>query len=75
MLSGDESLFQPHRMVERFLQDAGLQLKGAAETVAIVQSAAKVLRSDLPQITPRLLGYMIWEFRRRSESTEQKSSE
>ena len=63
MLAGDESRVKPDRMVCRFVAKAAglpnVSLRMACHTVV---AASRALVGEFPNLTPRLLDYLIWSY-------------
>lgn len=66
MLTGDEDLIKPDRMIKRFLAEAlGLGAVLSEDgCVDIVRAAAAELSREFPFMTPRRLDYAIWSWQR-----------
>lgn len=68
MLSGDDSLIKPDRMIERFLTN----VTGKKPTADVMQSLIEQAASA-HQITPRLLDYLIWNYQRGIDKVARKA--
>jgi hypothetical protein len=75
MLTGNENLIKPDRMVVEFLEEALGRRVAVGEATGLIQQAAGELRGQFQGLTPRLLDYLVWNYQRqrrksvRSEST------
>lgn len=73
MLSGDDNLVKPDTMILRFLSDCLGRKVREEEAVLLIQEAAKILKKQSPNLTPRLLDYVIWNYQRnKSQDTNNK---
>lgn len=65
MLAGNDNLVKSDRMLMRFVGEAlGKEMLRAEEIQALFTMACKELKSEYPNITPRLLDYKVWEYQR-----------
>ena len=65
MLSGDEDLVKPDRMIHRFLTRVLGRSIASDEAVEVIRSAASSLKDSHPILTPRRLDHAIWNEERR----------
>lgn len=64
MLTGDDSYIKPDRMIQRFIFSALRRNLRIDENQELITSSMKLLQSEFPKITPRLLDNLIWSFQR-----------
>ena len=64
MLVGSDDYVKPDRMIARFIRSATNRDFSVGEMHQAIVSAAGVLSSDYPQLTPRLLDNLIWKYQR-----------
>jgi hypothetical protein len=64
MLVGSDDYVKPDRMVTRFIWSATGKEYTIEEMHLGIVGAAKVLNPDYPQLTPRLLDSLIWNYQR-----------
>lgn len=65
MLCGNNNLIKPDRMVKRFVADFSSTITSDEDLQELVSRAATgVLRLKYPNMTPRLLDYLIWEYQK-----------
>jgi hypothetical protein len=64
MLVGSDDYVKPDRMVTRFIWSATGKEYTVEEMHLGIVGAAKVLNADYPQLTPRLLDSLIWNYQR-----------
>jgi len=64
MLAGSDDLIKPDRMILAFLGEALGRLVSVSEAQDFLTAAAKQLRVNYPNLTPRLLDHEIWKFQR-----------
>ncbi len=62
MLAGDNSQIKPDRMVLRFLSQCTNSTFDSYQATEAITLVAKMLQSDYPEITPRLLDHEIWKY-------------
>lgn len=64
MLSGEDSYIKPDRMIARFVQAATGKSLNFRECQELFIEANSIFIEHYPQITPRALDHLIWEFQR-----------
>ncbi len=64
MLAGDNQRIKPDRMVQRFVAGIFPEIKDHDELQELIARSAEVLKSDFPEMTPRFLDYLIWEYQK-----------
>lgn len=64
MLAGSDGLIKPDRMVLRFLAESLGRPVHTEEALRLVAGAVAELKARYPDMTPRLLDHMIWEYQR-----------
>lgn len=65
MLGGDESGVKPDRMICRFVAEAlGIKDIPPPEARATLLRACAVIRNEMPELTPRLFDWCIWDYQR-----------
>ncbi len=67
MLSGSEELIKPDRMIQRFLESVLPRPVKIDECQQLLSGAVGELRSDYPEMTPRLLDNLIWQHQRQQK--------
>jgi hypothetical protein len=67
MLAGTEDLIKPDRMIGRFLRRHLGYEPSPAEAQSLISGACEILRTKYPDLTPRLLDYVIWSHERARE--------
>ena len=60
MLTGDDNLVKPDRMIHRFLFSAQQRNFSSDEAQTILLETSDILKNKYPHITPRILDYLIW---------------
>lgn len=66
MLAGHVDRIKPDRMVLRFLEDVLQRTVSAAQALGLLKGAVQSLQSDFPELSPRLLDYLIWQWQRQA---------
>ena len=64
MLAGSDDYVKPDRMVDRFLLSVLNKKLSVEEMHQAIVGAMKILADDYPNLTPRLLDNLIWEYQR-----------
>ncbi len=64
MLAGDTNFIKPDRMIKRFLYSATGEQLSDDECQRALAEACAVLAKDYPNLTPRSLDHLIWEYQR-----------
>ena len=64
MLTGDENMVKPDRMITRYIASAGISVLDNDEKVELVRAAAAELKSEFPNLVPRALDHAIWKYQR-----------
>jgi hypothetical protein len=64
MLVGSEDYVKPDRMVARFIKSATGKEYSVEDMHLAIVGAAKVLKKEYPNLTPRKLDSLIWNFQR-----------
>lgn len=64
MLTGSESDVKPDRMIGRFVQAALGRSLGVEETAVLLAETCALLAQTYPNLTPRKLDNLIWEYQR-----------
>ena len=65
MLAGNNNLIKPDRMVKRFVAGFSSTITSDEELQELVSRAAtEVLKLKYPNMTPRLLDYLMWEYQK-----------
>ena len=64
MLTGDENMVKPDRMISRYIASAGISVLDNDEKVELVRAAAAELKSEFPNLVPRALDHAIWKYQR-----------
>ncbi|MDQ7839166.1 MAG: hypothetical protein RDU59_11830 [Thermodesulfobacteriota bacterium] len=64
MLSGNDDLVKPDRMITRFLQRALGRAISMEEAQLLITEACRSLKPEFQHLTPRLLDHAIWNFQR-----------
>ena len=65
MLAGNNNLIKPDRMVKRFVASFSSAITSDEELQKLVSRAAtEVLKLKYPNMTPRLLDYLMWEYQK-----------
>ena len=65
MLCGNNNLIKPDRMVKRFVADFSSTITSDEDLQELVSRAAtEVLKLKYPNMKPRLLDYLIWEYQK-----------
>ena len=64
MLAGSDDYVKPDRMVDRFLLSVLNKKLSVEEMHQAIVGAVKILADDYPNLTPRLLDNLIWEYQR-----------
>lgn len=64
MLSGDKNQVKPDRMIQRFIRDGIGQNLDANAAATLIQETCRILKTQFPSLTPRLLDHEIWKFQR-----------
>jgi hypothetical protein len=67
MLSGSEDFIKPDRMIQRFLESVLQRPIRISESQNLLSEAAEELKLDYPNITPRSLDYLIWQYQRQKK--------
>lgn len=62
MLSGDDKLIKPDRMIIRFLERVLERRVGLNEAQILLQETSEILREKHSNIKPRVLDYLIWDY-------------
>jgi len=65
MLAGSDEYVKPDRMVLRFIGNATHMSFGNEACQDLLKMSQKVLFKDHPQLTPRTLDYLIWDFQKK----------
>ena len=65
MLAGSEKLIKPDRRILSFLERCVGQCPTPSEAQVLLSEACGILKSKHPQLTPRLLDYVIWDEERK----------
>ena len=64
MLAGSDEYVKPDRMIARFIWSALHQSFSVEESQDLVMEACQILIEDYPNLTPRALDHMIWNYQR-----------
>lgn len=64
MLVGDDNFIKPDRMISRFIRSATKRDMNIELSQELFVQATKILRAEYPQISPRLLDNLIWNYQR-----------
>lgn len=64
MLAGSDDIIKPDRMILAFLGEALGRPVSMSEAQDLLSAAAKQLRVNYPNLTPRLLDHEIWKYQR-----------
>ena len=64
MLAGSKDLIKPDRMINRFIQTATGKSLNTEETTKLLVKTCQELKKDHPNLTPRTLDNMIWNYQR-----------
>ena len=64
MLAGMEGEVKPDRMVIRFVCEATGEVLDADAARAALLEAQATLRQGFPELTPRRLDYLVWNYQR-----------
>jgi hypothetical protein len=64
MLVGSDNYVKPDRMISRFIRSATNKNLSIEEMHQAIVSAAKLLSTEYPHLTPRLLDNLIWNYQR-----------
>jgi hypothetical protein len=64
MLVGSDDYVKPDRMIGRFIRSATNKDFSVDEMHRAIVAAAKILSSEYPHLTPRLLDNLIWNYQR-----------
>lgn len=64
MLCGSNELIKPDRMILRFLEDNLKRKIKTNEAQQILVSLSKQLNGTYPELSPRILDHMIWDYQR-----------
>jgi hypothetical protein len=67
MLSGSENLIKPDRMIQRFLESLLQRPVKISESQGLLSEAVEELKIDYPNMTPRLLDNLIWQYQRQQK--------
>lgn len=67
MLSGSEDFIKPDRMIQRFLESVLQRPIRIAESQHLLSEASDELKVSYPNITPRLLDNLIWQYQRQQK--------
>ena len=66
MLAGDSNLIKPDRHMVRFINkefpNLTMDTKDHAAIKNIIEQTVSVLSAKYPNLTPRFLDYLIWEY-------------
>lgn len=65
MLAGSEEFVKPDRMVVRFLEKALSRKVDTTEASRLLRDASIQLKSEFPNMNPRLLDHEVWKYQRR----------
>ncbi len=64
MLAGSDDFIKPDRMIARFVHAAINRPTSIGETHSLIVEACRLLVSDYPHLTPKLLDFVIWNYQR-----------
>lgn len=64
MLSGSDDFVKPDRWILKFLTDTLLRNVTSEETEFLLRGVSEKLKLKYPNITPRLLDYLIWNYKK-----------
>lgn len=67
MLSGSENFIKPDRMIQRFLEGVLQKQVELRESQHLLSRAVEELRFEYPNLTPRLLDNLIWQYQRQQK--------
>lgn len=67
MLSGSENFIKPDRMIQRFLEGVLQKQVEPRGSQHLLSRAAEELRLEYPNLTPRLLDNLIWQYQRQQK--------
>lgn len=62
MLAGSDDFIKPDRMIVRFIKENANVEPTLEESQNILTNTSKLLESDYPHVTPKLLDYIIWNY-------------
>ena len=74
MLCGDDKRIKPDRMIQRFVEGFDPLIKSHDELQELVSRASEVLKSKYPNMTPRFLDHIIWEYQKDKKYKENKNN-
>lgn len=72
MLAGSDDLIKPDRMIGRFLDETLKREVLKSEFLPIITEAASLLRNSYPEMNPRLLDYLIWNYQQKHSASNRK---
>lgn len=75
MLSGDEQMVKPDRMILRFIKNAINENVNEAEAVSLIQTVSRQLLPQYPRLNPRLLDYIIWSWQREQDDQDDQDDQ
>jgi hypothetical protein len=64
MLAGNDDLVKPDRMILGYLSATLARHVGVPEARRLMTESSQVVRETIPNMTPRLLDFVIWQFQR-----------
>lgn len=64
MLAGDTALVKPDRWLFRFIQKYEPEIKNSEQLQSIIEEIVGLLKTDIPNLTVRMLDNAIWKFER-----------
>jgi hypothetical protein len=64
MLAGDTALVKPDRWLFRFIQKYEPEIKNLEQLQSIIEEIVGLLKTDIPNLTVRMLDNAIWKFER-----------
>jgi hypothetical protein len=70
MLSGDDQMVKPDRMIMRFIKNATGKSVSESEAVGLIQAVSRRLLPQYPFLSPRLMDYIIWSWQREQDDQE-----
>ena len=65
MLAGEKNLIKPDRHVERFIRSQFPKATTQQDLQDMISNAATILKKTYPEMTPRFLDCLIWEYQRK----------
>ena len=71
MLSGSEDFIKPDRMIQRFLESVLQRPIRIVESQHLLSEASDELKIHYPNVTPRLLDNLIWQYQRQQRYTNE----